>query len=235
MAERFNLVEYAYAHRGLWRGDGAPENSLKAFKAAADAGLGIELDVRPAKDGTPVCFHDPFLDRTSSSSGLVSLKTTAELQSCSLSNGEPIPLLTDVLEVFSRQLPILVELKIDGETDPVSFTQSVSDIMERYEGKAAMMSFSEQSTATIPATIMSGQLIAPSSMIGLSALEEKIAQAEANSLDYLALHISDANAKMGRSMPTACWTITEENQRQKLKALSFAEIFEHLPSPLAAQ
>ena len=39
-----------YAHRGLW-GKGVPENSLAAFRAAAEAGFGIELDVQLSKDG----------------------------------------------------------------------------------------------------------------------------------------------------------------------------------------
>ena len=46
-----------WAHRGLH--DAAkPENSLGAFRAAAERGLGSELDVRLTKDGVPVVFHD---------------------------------------------------------------------------------------------------------------------------------------------------------------------------------
>lgn len=43
------------AHRGL-HGPGIPENSLAAAQAAIDAGYGIELDIQPARDGTPRCF-----------------------------------------------------------------------------------------------------------------------------------------------------------------------------------
>ena len=40
------LTKFVYAHRGLHcKEKGLPENSLKAFKAAADAGYGAELDV----------------------------------------------------------------------------------------------------------------------------------------------------------------------------------------------
>ena len=45
------------AHRGL-HGLGIPENSLAAAQAAIDAGYGIELDIQPARDGTPMVFHD---------------------------------------------------------------------------------------------------------------------------------------------------------------------------------
>ena len=77
MAERFQLLDYAYAHRGLWTDGGLAENSLEALLAAAEAGLGCELDVRPAACGTPIVFHDPLLDRMTSESGLVSRRTAS--------------------------------------------------------------------------------------------------------------------------------------------------------------
>ena len=41
------------AHRGL-HGPGMPENSMAAFRAAVAQGYGIELDIQPAADGTPL-------------------------------------------------------------------------------------------------------------------------------------------------------------------------------------
>ena len=69
LAERFNLTDFAYAHRGLWTADGPTENSLDAFLQAAEQGLGIEFDVRPSSDGVPIVFHDPELDRMTSETG----------------------------------------------------------------------------------------------------------------------------------------------------------------------
>ena len=52
------------AHRGLHSRDkSVPENSLEAFRLAAEAGYGIELDVQLSKDGQVVVFHDDTLDR----------------------------------------------------------------------------------------------------------------------------------------------------------------------------
>lgn len=51
-----------FAHRGLH--DDARENSMAAFAAAVAAGVdGIETDVRLTRDGVPVLFHDPRLQR----------------------------------------------------------------------------------------------------------------------------------------------------------------------------
>ena len=71
LAERFTLSDYAYAHRGLWTADGLTENSLEALLAAAENGLGIEFDVRPAADGVPIIFHDPVLERMTGEAGAV--------------------------------------------------------------------------------------------------------------------------------------------------------------------
>lgn len=61
-----------YAHRGLYDNNSdAPENSLRAFALAAEAGYGIELDVRLTKDGVPVVFHDPVLERMCGCAGSI--------------------------------------------------------------------------------------------------------------------------------------------------------------------
>ena len=54
------LKGWAYAHRGL-HGNGLPENSMAAFKAALDGGYGIELDIHLTKDGDLAVIHDSSL------------------------------------------------------------------------------------------------------------------------------------------------------------------------------
>jgi glycerophosphoryl diester phosphodiesterase len=89
MAERFSILDFAYAHRGLWSDGGPPENSLEAILAAAEAGLGCELDVRPAACGTPVVFHDPFLDRMTGASGIVANLPAHDLENIDLKGRAP--------------------------------------------------------------------------------------------------------------------------------------------------
>jgi len=50
------------AHRGLLRH--APENTLPAFAACLELGIGFELDIRTTKDGHLVVFHDENVQRT---------------------------------------------------------------------------------------------------------------------------------------------------------------------------
>lgn len=59
----------------------APENTLRAFELALRHGAdGVELDVRPAEDGTPVVIHDDGLERTFGTAGLVSELSWPALQ-----------------------------------------------------------------------------------------------------------------------------------------------------------
>ena len=54
------LGDYDYAHRGLHAlPAGIPENSLRAFRLAANNGYGAELDVHLSRDGRLVIMHEP--------------------------------------------------------------------------------------------------------------------------------------------------------------------------------
>ena len=73
------LLSKRYAHRGL-HNDERAENSLSAFRAAVEAGYGIELDVRLSSDGELVVFHDATLDRVVGREGRVIDFTAEELK-----------------------------------------------------------------------------------------------------------------------------------------------------------
>ena len=77
-----------FAHRGLHTRDkSVPENSMEAFRLAAEAGYGIELDVQLSKDGQVVVFHDDTLSRVCGVDGRVDEKTYEELRQLSLFHG----------------------------------------------------------------------------------------------------------------------------------------------------
>lgn len=101
------------AHRGLYEKDqSVPENSLEAFRRAAEAGYGVELDVQLSKDGAVVVFHDDIVDRMTTEKGRVDSFTLAELQAMPLKGTEHrMPLFTDVMAVLDGVSPTIVELK----------------------------------------------------------------------------------------------------------------------------
>lgn len=114
------LLPRLIAHRGA--STIAPENTLAALGAAADAGVeAVEFDVRLTRDGACVVFHDDDLDRTSNGSGPVAECDLADLQRLDAGAwfspafaGEPIPTLSEVHELCSaRGLTANLEIKAD--------------------------------------------------------------------------------------------------------------------------
>jgi glycerophosphoryl diester phosphodiesterase len=101
------------AHRGA--SDRALENSLSAFSiAVADGADMIEFDVRLTSDGVPVVFHDERTGRTAKANLEVAGATAARLRTAILKNGEPIPTLSEVLDLVRGRIPLNVESKVPG-------------------------------------------------------------------------------------------------------------------------
>ena len=128
-----------YAHRGLHNSERA-ENSLSAFKAATEAGYGIELDVRLSKDGELVVFHDDTLERVTDREGRVDAYTAEELSEIKLCNtGDGIPTFREVLKLVDGRVPLLVEIKEDAGNYGV--TEKTCEILREYSGDYMIESF----------------------------------------------------------------------------------------------
>jgi len=138
------------AHRAL-HGDGRPENSLAAVRAAVAANYGIEVDVQPSADGVAMVFHDYALDRLTEETGPVALRTATELHAIPLKGtDEGIPTLAEVLATVDGQVPVLIEIKDqDGAMGPnVGLLQNwVAEALVGYEGPVAVMSFNPHAVA----------------------------------------------------------------------------------------
>lgn len=130
-----------FAHRGLHSRDkSVPENSLEAFRLAAAAGYGIELDVQLTSDGEVVVFHDDTLDRVCGVSARVEDKTLRELQQMGLCGTEQtIPLFSQVLEVIRGRGPLIVELK-NGKHNR-ELCEKTYALLENYRGDVCIESF----------------------------------------------------------------------------------------------
>lgn len=136
-----------YAHRGL-HNDHRAENSMSAFKAALDAGYGIELDIRLSKDGKLVVFHDDTLNRVCGREGKVIDFTAEELATFKLSGTEDgIPLFSDVLAIVDGKVPLLVEIKEDPGVSAVSL--AACEILKNYRGEFIIESFNPLSLRTV--------------------------------------------------------------------------------------
>jgi glycerophosphoryl diester phosphodiesterase len=94
------------------------ENSRAAFRRAVmlDAD-GVELDVHATCDGGLVVHHDPEIDGAGPIAGL----SVADTRQFRLRNGEPLPLLSEVLEIVGDR-DVWVEIKsLPERHDPALF------------------------------------------------------------------------------------------------------------------
>jgi glycerophosphoryl diester phosphodiesterase len=105
------------AHRGASLQ--APENSMAAFRAAAEAGTTyVELDVQRTRDGALVVIHDGDLLRVAGDPRKVRDLTLAEIQALDIGTkrgpqyaGERVPTLAEVIDYARGRFRVNVELK----------------------------------------------------------------------------------------------------------------------------
>ena len=134
------LRGWRYAHRGL-HGNGAPENSLAAFRRAVDGGYGMELDIHLLKDGNLAVLHDHSLKRTAGADVNIEDLTAEELNHYRLEGtDEPIPLFSQVLELVAGRTPLIVELK-STTANFAALCDAATRMLEGYEGVYCIESF----------------------------------------------------------------------------------------------
>ena len=133
------LQKFSYAHRGL-HGNGIPENSMAAFRAALEKGYGIELDIHLMADGELAVIHDTSLKRTAGVDVKITDLTTADLENYPLEGTEEkIPPFSQVLELYAGKAPLIIELKADGNHR--ALVEAACRAMEGYTGAYCMESF----------------------------------------------------------------------------------------------
>ena len=155
-----DLQGWSYAHRGL-HGNGVPENSMAAFKAALNGGYGIELDIHLLADGNLAVIHDSLLNRTTGQPGRIEDLTTEQLKDYRLEGTEEtIPEFMDVLTLYNGKAPLIVELKpVDG--NHAALTEAACRMLESYKGSYCLESFDPRCIAWLKKNrpqIIRGQL-----------------------------------------------------------------------------
>ena len=142
MAKLSWLTRRPIAHRGLhdlnrkvW------ENTLSAFRRAADRNFAIECDVHLSSDRVPVVIHDSDLKRLTGADGFVWQRTAAELQALKVGGTKDhVPRLSELLDLVRGKVPLVIELKgIAGHDD--GLVEAVAAALKGYKGKVAVMSF----------------------------------------------------------------------------------------------
>ncbi len=224
---------HAYAHRGL-HGPGVPENSLSAFAAAIERGLGIECDIQRSGDGQAMVFHDWELDRLTDESGPVSARNAKELNAMRLSGGtDAIASLRQVLDSINGRVPLLIEIKSDRGTRVPGLCLAVRRVLEGYLGPHAVMSFdprvSQWFARRSPLTVRGLVVTEENAKTLLGRIRRRLFLWQAKP-DFLAYDIRDlpsrfAASQRKRGLPVATWTVRSAEHRDRAQ--------EHADAPIA--
>lgn len=104
------------AHRG---GQAGPQNSLEAIEHSLQIGVdAIEIDIWHV-EGELLVTHDRRLGHALPGAGLILQQPLSALTSLQLSNGEPVPLLMDILNKISNRTLLNIEIKNPGCVEPL--------------------------------------------------------------------------------------------------------------------
>lgn len=232
------------AHRGL-HGDGVPENSLAAARAAIEAGYGIEMDIQHTADNVPMVFHDYDLTRLAGEDSYIADLELEDLDDKRLlETDEPIPTLAAMLRLVEGRVPLLIEIKDqDGRLgrNIGELHRHVADQLKSYEGPVAVMSFN-------PHTVRAFHEIAPDIPVGLTtcnfskkdwpALDDttrlnlaEIKLFESSGASFISHDKADlTNARVdalkAQGVPVLCWTIKSPEEETTARRMADNITFE---------
>ncbi len=209
---------------------------MAAFEAAAAQGVGIELDVQLSRDGVPVVFHDPMLERMTEASGALWDHDADALTGLRLAGtGERIPMLSRVARQLPAGLPVLVELK-PGPGDPLDYLRAVELALFGTGIDAALMSFTpalNAAASTVLPDRRRGLLVAPGAKDRPAAVET----AHTMGACFLAVRheqAADYAGLVGDRLGLYAWTVDSPAALAAAKPAATAIIFEHLDPGLVS-
>lgn len=138
----------------------APENTLAAFRLAAEMGAdAIETDLRLTKDGVVVAIHDEKLARTTTGRGFVAAATLAAIRELEAGRelkgkvrgkfgAQRVPTLDEVL-ALAKKLSLRCYLEIKASRDGIVERAVVESLREQGASRHVVISFDEVILKTV--------------------------------------------------------------------------------------
>ncbi|MEU2929094.1 glycerophosphodiester phosphodiesterase family protein [Streptomyces sp. NPDC007251] len=200
-------------HRGVMGVE--PENTLRSFVAAQDAGLDlIELDLHLSKDGALVVMHDAEVDRTTDGTGPIADKTLAELRSLDAGRGERVPVFEEVLEAV--RTPLQAEIK------DVAAARALAAVMHERDlvGRVEVSSFHDDAIAEIARLVPGVRTALIASRYGTDVVERAVAVGAATvclNIRRLTLEIVEHARRSG--LRIIGWVVNTQDHLRLVRAL----------------
>lgn len=228
------LKDWTYAHRGL-HGPGRVENSPSAFRAALEAGLGIECDIQRSRDHEAMVYHDWNFWRLHQHPQAGDTMDAAEWRALRYADSEEGPFaLSDLLAMVAGRVPLLIEVKSRRRYDVERSCERVMAALAGYAGRHAVMSFDPRVSRWL-------RRHAPGTLRGLVMREDEHGQTQqawqrhlalwTAKPDFLAYHVKAlpnpfAAALRSYGMPLLTWTVNSPEALATARAYADAPIAE---------
>jgi glycerophosphoryl diester phosphodiesterase len=232
------------AHRGLHGlATGLLENTAPAFRAAIARDYGIECDLQPADDGTPMVFHDDTLDRLVAGSGPVATYSPAALGRLRYKGlDERILTFAQFLELVDGRVPLLVEIKGNSAGANAAFLEKIARLARGYRGPVALMSFDtaivesigERAPKIPRGAVVGGQQMLATLWAGRRSRTTRVRLPEPARMDVSFYAVDVKLVALARrwltrqalQLPLFAWTIRTPRQRATAARWADAPIFE---------
>jgi glycerophosphoryl diester phosphodiesterase len=214
-----------FAHRGLHYGSGFPENSLIAFAAALEAGVGIECDLRLTADDQVVVFHDADAWRMCSSPLVIGRSTHAEISRLRVGEG-PVPTLKSLLALVRGLAPLLLEVKVDH--DVWRWVPALKRELAGYAGPFGVMSFDPRLPRLLKTNLPElrrGLVVRDALPMARRAVALWLADPQFVAVERSALG-KPWVASLRERMPVYSWTIRTPEERMQAQVQADALIWE---------
>ncbi len=235
------LRPWIIAHRGA--SGQYPENTYAAFDAAIEFGADfLELDLQLTKDGQLAVIHDSTLDRTTNGKGDVSRYTLEELQAFDAGSwkdsrfkGERIPIFKDVLQKYSTEIGILIEVKPTEYLEKLAgeLAKLLAENLNAKSRQIIVQSFDE-------AFLMEFKRRMPSIPLGIlirhqtNGIKRQTIRRLAGEYSYINPKITMADAKLindikAENAKCLIWTVNSKKRGQAILSLNPAGIITNNP------
>lgn len=209
---------------------------MAAFTAAMAGNFGIECDVRLSRDGMAVVFHDARLSRMTGDAGALADLDAGAIQRLTLPDGGGVPRLEALLNLCGTEVPLLIEMKVDGWR-VARLCQAVSDdLARRPMAQAAVMSFNPVAMrwfARHRRDVPRGLVVSEQQKRGWRGRMGRALALWLARPDFIACDIRDLPSSLStrlrqRGLPVLTWTVRSDEERARAARHADQIIFERV-------
>ncbi|WP_233268642.1 glycerophosphodiester phosphodiesterase family protein [Cellulophaga sp. L1A9] len=225
-----NKSPLVIGHRGAMGHE--TENTIPSIQKALELGVDmIEIDVFKIASGEIVVFHDDVVERLTDGIGNIEEYTWEQLQKITVTGNHKIPLLTDVIAVIDRQVPLNIELKGAGTAKDVNriiagYLQkgwSLDDfLISSFNWEELKLMRAENATISIAVLIENDD---PLEAIPVA----KELKAVAINPDYEKLNLEIANEIRAAGFKIYPWTVNKPEAIDEMKRIGVDGMFTNFP------